>query len=716
MSDQRTELYNAIGQILKEVKAEFDSKLEASGASHRDELSALSSFLDSTVALVEELKGRIDTVDGVMHDQNNLLLKVLDDHAEKVNRVILDETSGLLTRVAQSGDRLKSTEIAVSELSSLSDRYETDLATLAVQVDDNHTSALSRVEVINKGLDSRLGELADSQTASVERLKWTDSAVSELVTLSDKHGADLSALVLQVDEKHSSALSLVGETKDVLVSRLTSLADSHAASTERVEEFQTLLSELTRGVETQVRDLVELSARVSANFSESQDQTAQIRDFQTQLGDLNTSVGVSDGRIDRSLQILSDVASQTESHTEVLETLVGRIEAEELGARLREGEIQTSMEGQRKLLDQMLDDFSVQLAEQGEAAESGIRTELTALLDAKITKADTESFDRISAYINTLAPTMKGEKGDTGTLERVYTWGEGANYQELALVMHRGGLFQAQVATSSVPNTDSPDWTLVSNGIQDVRETRVSEDDKSGLGIIFEDSLGTLRTFEIDYPVPSYKDTWGEDQEYNLHDSVVENGHRWIARNSNPQGRPSKSSDWGLFAMRGARGSRGIKGETGDAGHTPSPSDIEKILGNYETRIDELTDGIPVKWWQSKWQYQTSYARGDIVDFNQGLWVCLVGNDGQDPPDKINSREWTLMHRAKSPGASGFLHKANNLSDVSDVDVARGNLQALKTDPTGITGASALGNIVSISQANYDLIATPDPTTLYVIV
>jgi hypothetical protein len=37
------------------------------------------------------------------------------------------------------------------------------------------------------------------------------------------------------------------------------------------------------------------------------------------------------------------------------------------------------------------------------------------------------------------------------------------------------------------------------------------------------------------------------------------------------------------------------------------------------------------------------------------------------------------------------------------------------SDPTGITGASRLKNIIIISQANYDAIAVPDPETFYVI-
>ena len=38
-----------------------------------------------------------------------------------------------------------------------------------------------------------------------------------------------------------------------------------------------------------------------------------------------------------------------------------------------------------------------------------------------------------------------------------------------------------------------------------------------------------------------------------------------------------------------------------------------------------------------------------------------------------------------------------------------------KSDTTGITGASAVNNIVTISQADYDAISSPDANTIYYI-
>jgi hypothetical protein len=42
-------------------------------------------------------------------------------------------------------------------------------------------------------------------------------------------------------------------------------------------------------------------------------------------------------------------------------------------------------------------------------------------------------------------------------------------------------------------------------------------------------------------------------------------------------------------------------------------------------------------------------------------------------------------------------------------------LPFLSSDPTGVTGAAAITNIISLAQADYDAIGTKDPTTLYLI-
>lgn len=53
------------------------------------------------------------------------------------------------------------------------------------------------------------------------------------------------------------------------------------------------------------------------------------------------------------------------------------------------------------------------------------------------------------------------------------------------------------------------------------------------------------------------------------------------------------------------------------------------------------------------------------------------------------------------------------LRDSTGTDTQLGG--GVASDPTGITGASAVTNIVSMSQAAYDALGSTDPATVYII-
>ena len=72
-----------------------------------------------------------------------------------------------------------------------------------------------------------------------------------------------------------------------------------------------------------------------------------------------------------------------------------------------------------------------------------------------------------------------------------------------------------------------------------------------------------------------------------------------------------------------------------------------------------------------------------------------------DPTDYATAAQGTLADSATQPG--------DNVSTLTN-DAA-----FVPSDPTGVTGADAITNIMSLTQAEYDAI-TPNASTLYVIV
>lgn len=71
----------------------------------------------------------------------------------------------------------------------------------------------------------------------------------------------------------------------------------------------------------------------------------------------------------------------------------------------------------------------------------------------------------------------------------------------------------------------------------------------------------------------------------------------------------------------------------------------------------------------------------------------------------VNDANWSGTDLAIANGGTG----------ASTAATARTNLLAVGSDITGITGADAITNIVSLTQAEYDAIGSPNATTLYVI-
>jgi hypothetical protein len=65
---------------------------------------------------------------------------------------------------------------------------------------------------------------------------------------------------------------------------------------------------------------------------------------------------------------------------------------------------------------------------------------------------------------------------------------------------------------------------------------------------------------------------------------------------------------------------------------------------------------------------------------------------------------------AQGSTADSAVQPGDNVSDLTN------DAGYVPSDPTGVTGADAITNIMSLTQAEYDAIVTPDAATLYVIV
>ena len=118
----------------------------------------------------------------------------------------------------------------------------------------------------------------------------------------------------------------------------------------------------------------------------------------------------------------------------------------------------------------------------------------------------------------------------------------------------------------------------------------------------------------------------------------------------------------------GARGPRGLPGEGAE-------------LTSYETQVESLPD------------YPATFP----PTIGSGAGDAVAGNDAR-------------LTNSRTPTA----HKSSHATGGSDALTAA-DIGAVQSNITGISGADAITNLVSLTQAEYDAIVTPDAATLYII-
>jgi hypothetical protein len=116
-----------------------------------------------------------------------------------------------------------------------------------------------------------------------------------------------------------------------------------------------------------------------------------------------------------------------------------------------------------------------------------------------------------------------------------------------------------------------------------------------------------------------------------------------------------------------------------------------------------------------------------------GGWRILAATDGYDAAvsddtlTPVGLTDWVVGVGTGQPTVTGdnpagdYLGQLLQASDDSwwrwnGSEWEREAANKLTTDPTGVTGADAVGNIMTLTQAEYDAIVSPVADTLYVII
>ena len=124
--------------------------------------------------------------------------------------------------------------------------------------------------------------------------------------------------------------------------------------------------------------------------------------------------------------------------------------------------------------------------------------------------------------------------------------------------------------------------------------------------------------------------------------------------------------------------------------------------------------------WKGAWDNTTPYISQDAVFYQGDTYVARIDVPaGTAPP---NTTFWQLVAKKGEDGIDGNEGAQGPQGDTgpagTDATVNATNVAAaggVLSDPTGVTGADAVANILSMTQAEYNAIGTPNAATIYAI-
>lgn len=137
------------------------------------------------------------------------------------------------------------------------------------------------------------------------------------------------------------------------------------------------------------------------------------------------------------------------------------------------------------------------------------------------------------------------------------------------------------------------------------------------------------------------------------------------------------------------------------------------VAATGDAAVGEVVKGNDTRLTDARTPASHTHTKADISDFSEDDYAAPGDLVDFETTTQLNARDTANRARSNHTGQQA----ASTISDFATAADARiAASDKVSSDPTGITGADAITNIVSLTQAEYDAIGTPDAATLYVIV
>ena len=222
------------------------------------------------------------------------------------------------------------------------------------------------------------------------------------------------------------------------------------------------------------------------------------------------------------------------------------------------------------------------------------------------------------------------------------------DYSKNTLGLHNGGLWISTKQAVGCPESDPHAWSCIldsmtemSIDLQDDRTFKLSV--RMATGKLIED------TFAI--PYPEHKGIW-EEGAYLKGDIVTKGSSMWLALEDTDGQPPGNGWQQILSAPRGPKGADGksLVGPQGKPGRNGADAklpegfidELLELASQNKAFDDGRSDAYAITSFRGYFTPAESYARGDVVSFDGGIYLC-VQSVGQAASIAASSGSWELI-------------------------------------------------------------------------
>jgi hypothetical protein len=146
----------------------------------------------------------------------------------------------------------------------------------------------------------------------------------------------------------------------------------------------------------------------------------------------------------------------------------------------------------------------------------------------------------------------------------------------------------------------------------------------------------------------------------------------------------------------------------GETTVAPSKNALYDFIESQVFKVDANSNIVPIFWGGTQAEYNIDFPSGHPSNY-----FVIITDGAVTPLDASDITIADVGGLITATDVEGALQEHRVLINANNAKV--GVTSEPKSDPTGITGADAITNIISLTQAEYDAIGTPNATTLYVI-